>query len=140
MSIDFAQINFWAVLVAAVATFLLGGMWYTALFGKLWVKLQGWSEEQVKEIQASMNPAVFFGGMLVAYFVVALVIAILVTSFDLRGAAAGATLGFVLWVAVAAIYMTGHLASHKPIGLFLIDASFQLIYLIGTGALIAAWR
>ena len=29
--------NFWAVLLAAVSSFLLGGLWYSpALFGRLW--------------------------------------------------------------------------------------------------------
>ena len=141
MSIDFSQINWWAVLVAAVATFFLGAVWYSALFGKLWVKMQGWTEEQAREIQAKMNPAIFFGGMLVSYFVLALVTAIFVTSFDLRSAVAGAMLGFLLWLGVAAsIHMTGHLASNKPIGAFLIDTGFQFIYLIGMGAIIAGWR
>ena len=142
MHVQLDQINWWAVLVAAVVTFLLGAVWYSAIFGKLWVRMQGWTEEQAKQIQANMNPATFFGGMLASYVVLAAVIAILVTSFDLpRSAAAGALLGFLLWLGVAAaIHMTGHLASNKPIGAFLIDTGFQLIYLIGMGAILAVWR
>jgi hypothetical protein len=141
MRVDFGQINWWAVLVAAIATFFLGAVWYSALFGKLWVRMQGWTEEQAKQIQAAMNPAVFFGGMLVSYLLLAVVMAILVTNFDLRTIAAGALLGFLLWVGVAAaIHFTGHLASNKPIGAFLIDTGFQFIYLIGMGAILAAWR
>jgi hypothetical protein len=141
MAIHLNQINWWAVLVAAVATFFLGALWYSALFGKLWIKFQGYSEEQVKQMQANMNPAVFFGGMLVSYLLVALVIAILVTNFNLHNALAGAMLGFLVWVGfAAAIHMTGHLASNKPIGAFLIDTGFQLIFLIGMGATLAAWR
>ena len=36
MKLDLSGLNYWAVLAAAVATFMLGGAWYTALFGKLW--------------------------------------------------------------------------------------------------------
>ena len=141
MSIHLDQINWWAVLVAAAATFFLGALWYSALFGKLWIRLQGYTEDQVKQMQANMNPAIFFGGMLVSYLLVALVIAILVTNFNLRSAVAGAMLGLLVWLGfAAAIHMTGHLASNKPIGAFLIDTAFQLIFLIGMGTLIAAWR
>ena len=35
MPFKFDEINLLAVLVAGLATFFLGGLWYTALFGKL---------------------------------------------------------------------------------------------------------
>ena len=140
MRVDFGQINWLAVIVAAVATFLLGGAWYSALFQKPWIKAQNLSEEQMAKMKADMNPAKFFGGMVVAYLVLAVVVAILVTSFDIRSAASGALLGLLIWVAVAAVQMTGHLASNKSIAAFLIDTLFQLIYLVGMGAILAAWR
>ena len=140
MRVDLSQINWLAVLVAAVATFLLGGLWYSALFQKVWIKSQNLTDEQVAKMKAEMNPAKFFGGMIVSYLVLAILMAILVTSFDIRSAASGALLGFLMWVAVAAVHLTGHLASNKRIAAFLIDTAFQLIYLIGMGAILAAWR
>jgi len=36
------EFNYWAVLVAAASSFLLGGLWYSsALFGKLWNRENG---------------------------------------------------------------------------------------------------
>ena len=140
MHVDFARINWLAVVVAAVATFLLGGLWYSALFQKVWIQSQNLTDEQIARMKADMNPAQFFGGMVVSYFVLAVVMAILVTAFDIRSAASGALLGWLVWVAVAAVYMTGHLASNRSIAAFLVDTSFQLIYLVGMGAILAAWR
>jgi len=141
MTIDFAQLNVWAILVAALATFFLGGLWYTALFGKAWQKMHGYSDEKLKEMQTRRPPTVFFAGLLVCYLVVAAVLATLVAALDLRTAAAGATLGLLTWVGLAAaIQMTGHLSQDKPWGAYLIDLSYQLIYLIGMGALLAVWR
>jgi hypothetical protein len=141
MQIDLTAINWWAVLVATVATFLLGGLWYSALSGKLWARMQGWTDEQVKQIQANMNPAIFFGGMLISYFILAVVVALLVINLDLRTAVGGATLGLLLWLGpAAAIHMTGHLASNKPIGAFLIDTAYHFLYLVGMGVLLAIWR
>jgi hypothetical protein len=46
------HINFLAVVVAAVAAFIIGGLWYSPLlFAKPWVNAHGYSEEQVKEMQ-----------------------------------------------------------------------------------------
>jgi hypothetical protein len=140
MPFKFDELNWLAVLVAGLATFFLGGMWYTALFGKLWIALAGYSEEKVRELKARTPPAVFFGGMVVCYLVVAFVVAVLVTSLGLTTPVAGAALGVLLWLAVAAVGMTAHLAGDKSIGMYLIDMSFQLIFLLLMGAVLAAWR
>jgi hypothetical protein len=139
--LTFAAINYLAVLVAGLAAFLVGGVWYTALFGKQWVKLHGYSEAKVKEMQAAMSPPRFFGGMLLCYLVLALVMALLLTNFFERSALTGAILGFLLWLGpAAAIAMTGHIASDKPFALYLIDVGCQLVYLVLMGVIIGAWR
>src|SRR5438552_883479 len=133
MSIDFAAINYLAVLVAGLATFMLGGVWYSGLFGKLWIKLHGYSEEKVNAMKARIKPPVFFGGMIVCDLIIAFVMAILVVALNLTTVQGGALLGFLIWLGpAAAIQMTSHIASDRHIGLYLIDASYQFIYLIMT--------
>src|SRR5437773_396034 len=101
MSIDLGSVNWLAVLVAALVPFFLGALWYQALFGKLWRRLHGCSEEKMKEMQAKRPPALFFGGMIAADLLISLVVALLVTGFGLPGAGSGATLGFLLWLGPA---------------------------------------
>ena len=45
------QINFLSVLIATVADFAVGAVWYSALFGKLWGRIHGFDKlsKQVKE-------------------------------------------------------------------------------------------
>lgn len=44
-----AALNYWAILVAALSAFLVGGMWYSpAVFGKTWMKENGFSEADLK--------------------------------------------------------------------------------------------
>ena len=62
------------------------------------------------------------------------------TSFNVHGAGDGAILGLLLWLIVAAVGVTGHIASDKPAGALAIDASYQFLYLLMTGAIIAGWR
>ncbi len=142
MPFKFSEINYWAVIVAALIAFLIGGVWYTALFGKLWIKkLHGYSEGKVKEMQARRPPPVFFGGMIVSYCMLALVLALLISGLQEKSAQSGAALGFLLWLGpAAAIGMTGWIASDKPIGVYLIDAGCWLVYLVLMGLILGAWR
>lgn len=141
MPLKLAEINYPAVLVAGLIAFLVGAVWYTALFGKLWIKLHGYSEAKVKDMQAAMSPPHFFGGMILSYLVLSFVMALLLANFTGPSALTGAVLGFLLWLGpAAAIAMTGHIASDKPFALYLLDVSCQLVYLILMGAVLGAWR
>lgn len=51
-----------AVLLATVAQFVVGMVWYMPLFGKLWGKIHGFdglSKEKQKEMQSQMGPYYF---------------------------------------------------------------------------------
>ena len=140
MPFDLSGINYWAALVAGLAAFFVGGAWYQGLFGKLWVKLHGFSPEKIKEMQASMSPPKFFGGMIVSYIVLGFALALLLSGMKEQSALIGAVTGLLVWVIVAAVGMTAHIASDKVIGLYYIDAGCELIYLVLMGALLGAWR
>ena len=63
-------INYIAVLVAAVAQFIFGAIWYMPLFGKLWGKIHGFdkvSPEEQKVMASKMAP------LLVAQFIFTIV-------------------------------------------------------------------
>ncbi len=141
MTIDFGSINYWAVIVAAFATFMLGGLWYTALFGKARVALLGWNEQQLAEAQKRMPPAMFFTVMIVAYLVTALILAILASATGVNTLAGGLLLGALLWAGFAlTIGATGHVSFDHKHGVFGIDAAFQLVFLLLMGAIIGAWQ
>ena len=91
------NVNYLAVLVAGVIAFVIGALWYTVLFGKKWRDLQGITEEKMKEMQTKMNPPIFFGGMLVSYFVMAYAMAVVLTAFLEPTAGTGAMFGFLAW-------------------------------------------
>ncbi len=134
------SINYLAVAVAAIGTFFIGGAWYSALFRSAWVKAHGFTDEQVKTLEAKHSPPLFFGGMLVCYFVMALVIALIFHAGGINTAKAGLFWGGLLWLVHSSLKMTDHLASGKPFAAFGIDASFQLIALLLTGAIVGGWN
>jgi len=141
MTVDLSGLNWWAVLVAGFATFFLGAVWYMALFGKLWQRLHGYSEEKVRAMQKARPPAVFFGVMIASYLVLALIVAVIARAAGVSSAGAGATLGLLLWVGPAlAIGATAWIASDKPVGAFAIDWAYQLVFLVMMGVIIGGWR
>src|SRR5882672_2255022 len=47
------QLNYLAIVIATVAQFIIGAIWYSALFGKLWGKIHGF-DKLPKEVQQKM--------------------------------------------------------------------------------------
>jgi hypothetical protein len=141
MKFDLAGVNWIAVVVAAVATFVLGGLWYTALFGKLWQRLHGYSDEKLKAMQKARPPHVFFGTMIVSYLVLAAVLGVLFVSFGVASARSGAVVGGLVWIGpAAAIGLTAWIASDKKFGIYAIDLAYQFVFLVMMGAILGGWR
>jgi len=60
------NINIWGVILATLAQFAVGSLWYSVLFGKLWGQMHGFdklSKEKQKEMASKMGP--FYGLQLV---------------------------------------------------------------------------
>lgn len=73
------EVNIWAVLLATVAMFAIGALWYSLIFGKQWGKIHGFDklpEKKQKEMQAQMGP--WYGVQLVVTVITAWVLAILI--------------------------------------------------------------
>ncbi len=52
-------LNWFSIIVATVAQFVVGAIWYTALFGKLWGKMHGFDKlpkETQKKMMSMMGP------------------------------------------------------------------------------------
>lgn len=129
-------LNIWAVLVAALSTFLIGGLWYSpAVFGKLWMRENGFTEESLK----GGNMVRIFG----LTFFLALIAAINLAMFlgaenrPEMGALWGFAAGFG-WVAT--FIGTHYLFERRSFSLFLINAGYSIVALTLMGIILAAWK
>lgn len=137
-TINFAEINLLAVLVAGVASFVLGGVWYAALFGKAWTRTYGYTEAQLDEMRRKQGPTM--GVLAVCDLALALGVAVVAQLTGATSLAGGLLLGFVLWAGVAASQgLAAHVASIRPMPGFMIDYGKQLASLLVVGAIIGAW-
>lgn len=128
------EVNYIAVVLAALSAFLLGGLWYAALFGQKWMGLTGQSEEKLK----SGNPAVIFGGAFLLNLVAAWVLAMFLGPMELKYAtAAGLSVG-LCWV--AASLGVNYLFERRPFGLWLINGGYFIVQYTIMGAIIGAFN
>ncbi len=134
---DISTLNWLAIIVAALANFMLGGLWYSpVLFGKTWQKENNLSDEDLKK----GNMAKIFGFAFLWSFVMAFNLGMFLndSSTDLSfGAMAGFLAGFG-WVA-AAIFIIG-LFERKSNTYMLINAGYMIISFLLMGIIIGAWR
>ena len=133
---DPAQLNIVAILAAALASFAIGGLWYSQLlFGNLWMRQAKISEEMA----ASANMVRTFGLAFVAALVIACNLAIFLGSGI--GATAGALYGFLAglgWVAMA--FAINDLFEQRPLRLFLVNAGYHTVAFTVMGLIIGAWQ
>jgi hypothetical protein len=134
------HINYLAVVVATVAAFALGGLWYSPLlFARMWVNAHGYTEEQVKAMQKSAGKA--YGVSLICQFLIALAIAVLAGYLHLEHLVQGFKLSLLAWVGFAfPLGLMANMFTEKRITVFVIDTGYQLVYLLIMGAIITAWQ
>jgi hypothetical protein len=131
-----APFNVWAVLVAALSTFLIGGLWYSpALFGKAWMRENGFTEESMK----GSNMTKIFGLAFLLGIVAAINLAMFMGPED--DPAMGAMWGFLAGFGWVATFVgTHYLFERRSLKLFLINAGYSVVALTVMGVILAAWK
>jgi hypothetical protein len=130
-----AQVNFMAVLVAALSSFLLGGLWYSkALFGEAWNRA---ANANPKHQQG--HPARVFGVSFLFALVAAFVYAWLVPPAVDAGHAAvqGLLVGAGM---VAASFGINYQFANRGAALWLIDGGYHTLQFLIFGLIIGLWR
>ena len=125
-------------IIAAVANFAIGFLWYGPLFGKQWMKLLGLKASNTEEGKKEMPKllAINFASVLVE----AHILAYLLQKMGVTSSKEGAWLGFWLGLGIVGTTMlANYLYTKKPRNLFLIDWGYHLVGLIAMGAIIGYW-
>ena len=130
------EVNYLAVIAAAVATFALGGLWYSpAFFGKVWQREAGVTEEKMK----SANMALIFGLTFVLSLIAAWVFALFLGPRPpmALGLGAGFSAG-LCWV--AASLGINYLFERKSLKLWLINGGYHTLQFTIIGVILALWH
>ena len=134
-------INYWAVLVAAIVSMVIGSIWYGPLFGKEFMAAMGmndWSPERQAQEKKNMVRSYIgqFIGSLVMFFVLAWYI---VTSVH-TGVYGGVANAFGLWLGFVVPLALSNALWGGKMTLFWLNIGGMLITLLAAGAIIGGWR
>jgi hypothetical protein len=135
-------INFWSVLVAAVATLVLGFLWYSPfLFANPWMRLMGIDpNDKAKLAEMRKSAGTLYGLSFVASIVSALVLAKIIVLTTVNTIPYGMKVGFAVWLGfVTTVQLTGALFGKQPSKLYLINTGYQLVCYLAMGAILAVW-
>lgn len=106
------QLNYFAILLATIGQFIVGAVWYSVFFGKLWGKIHGFDKlpkAVQQKMMKEMGPmyGVQFVVTLMTSFVLALFIAVLPADWNPYGLAGFFWFGFVVPTTVSAAIFGG---------------------------------
>lgn len=125
------DVNWLAVVLAALAGFVVGGIWYGPLMGRRWMGAVGLTEDQIKQGSMGLIYGGAFAFSLLASWTLAHTFATYAQDLSVLVkvlTAFGLALGFI----VPAIG-TNYLFSQKSKTLFFIDAGYWLLFYIAMG-------
>lgn len=132
------ELNWLAVLVASMASFAVGAVWYSdAVFGKTWMKAVGLTK---KDTEKANMPKVM-GLSFVSTIITAVSIGVLVQPLALTTALQGASFGVLLAVGLlAANKLMMDLFEQRPMNYWWIALGGDAVALGVMGAILAVWR
>ncbi len=134
------QINWIAVLVAGIAYFALGALWYSKLlFSKKWLE---YTKIDPKDPDASKGMGVMFGGSLLMMVLTSLGLAILVNRMDLNASClSGVKLGTITGLLFGGTAISiSYFYEKRPLGLYLINCGYTLAGNIIAATIICYWQ
>lgn len=136
----FEHVNFWAILTAAAAYFVVGSLWFSLLFGNMWskevekygVKIK---EPTGKEISQKMIQT-FIGNVIAA-----LAIAVLIYLTGISGWSAGLKLGLLcgLGFAASAIFIA-YTWESRSFKLMAIDFGYPVVGFTACAIILSLWK
>jgi hypothetical protein len=140
----FGSLNYWPVLIAAVASFIFGAVWYGAL-GRQWMAARGLSEADMASAKATIGrlPVPYIVAF-VALLVMAAMFAGVLFHLGAGGLApsirTGVICGLFLWLGFVITTMAvNHAFQGQRTALTLIDGGHWLGVLLIQGAVLGWW-
>ena len=133
--LEFAGLNWWPILVATIAAFALGWLWYGPLFGQKWLEALGKTQDELKP---SPKPFIisFFAALLTC-----IVLAVLMNGLGMTSLSGGLVIGAITGIGFIATSMASDSAfCGWSMQLFLIQSGYRVVYNILMGGILGVWQ
>ncbi len=139
------ELNYWAILVAALFAIVLGALWFGPLFGKQWMRIIGIAMpgEMTRSMKQSMmrSYAIQAIASLVMSFVLAHMLAFTMSFMEVEGIFGALTGALWLWLGFVVPATIGSvLWENRPWKYWFINAGYYLVALCGMSAILTLWQ
>ena len=138
-------VNYLAVLVAAIVSMVIGGLWYSPLlFGNIWMKLSGITQKDVEKakkqgMMKSMGRSYFL--MFVACLLTAYVMARLLNLVQAMSPKLGIHLALWIWIGfIATLTLSSVIWEKKPFALYLLGNGYNVLNLVVMAVILTLWH
>jgi len=130
------KVNYLAVLVAALAYFFLGFLWYGIFFHNAWVKWElPLAPQQNPPNIALMYLCAFIMGLILCWGLA------VVCRWSEANAFSGAVVGLAAWIAfVMTTSFTAMMFEGRPRHLFAINYGYCLVGMVMAGMILGGWK
>jgi hypothetical protein len=132
------RLNWVAILVAAIASFLFEALWYSVFLNE-WLAGIGRTREWL--MGSGMSPALQYGVAILCAVITATVLSICIQASGEHSARRGVLVGVLVWLGfVATTWATEYIFEVRTLKIYAINAGFWLFDLILIGAIVGAWK
>jgi uncharacterized membrane protein YedE/YeeE len=129
-------INYLAVVVAALANYIIGAIWYAALFRKAWTRLSGNAEMKVSVLSVVLALI----GALLTSFILDHALVFANSYLKTSGVAGGLMVGFLNWLGfIAPVTIGVVIYEKKPWLLWFLNNGYWLLSLLVMGVILSLW-
>ena len=139
---EYIAINYFAVIVAAVAYMVIGSLWYGPVFGKIWMGYMNMTPESIKKMPLTVWQAMIGGfvtALLMAY-VLAHIIGMSQFVFGDLGIMSGIQSAFWVWLGfVLTTQASSYLWEGKPLGHLILNGANTFVSLMVMASIIVLW-
>ncbi len=134
----FANLNYVAIVIAAVVAFGVSGLWYMVIFTKQWMAAHGTTEAEMRA-RGGPSPMPFVVGI-IGNIVMAIVLAALMRTLGVTTIVGGIGIALVAWIGfvVTTITVNNTFSFRNPM-VAVIDGGNWLAVLVVMGAIIGAF-
>jgi uncharacterized protein DUF1761 len=128
------DLNWIAIIVAAIVPMVLGALWYGPLFAEPWLHAVGRTREELTGAQLGYVISA------ISALVMSYALARIVRWADVDDLWNGALVGVLAWLGFVATVLAGTTYySGRPRALFFINAGYWLVAMVIVGAIHGAW-
>ncbi|MBQ4799084.1 DUF1761 domain-containing protein [Pseudoalteromonas sp. MMG006] len=132
---NFTDVNYFAILVASLSSFMLGAVWYSKiLFKNAWLENSGLTEQDLQ----LADPRLIFAGSFLLTFIASLVLALFLGQEAGIGESLGTGFAIGLFWVCSSLGLS-YIFEQRPLKLFLINGSYYVMQFSLMGLILGLW-